>query len=193
VEFTLIAPVLLSLFIFSVDIGSAILVYTQMAAAAREAARQAVLENTKETNNTPSCYTATPRACQSLGVIPQIRGVTSIIPWGVNITYNEAGAWNTGPTYLGSYTPNADANKPGTIQLKPDAANSTIFVFVYQTGPDFNPRWASTGAGSQNARTGGHQMVVVDLKMRWLPVTMEALGIRAPIVLDAQTVERMEW
>jgi Flp pilus assembly protein TadG len=198
VEFTLIAPVLLSLFIFSIDAGSAILVYTQMGTAAREAARQAVLEANVKNNDKPECN---PAACNVPGVLPQVTSLTSVIPWGVNVVYNYSTTNATNPSYLGSYTPNADVTKPGTVQLKSDASNGTIYVFIYQIGastqPSGAPRWACPPPGCNDepytARTRGHQTVVVDMKMKWLPVTMNALGIRTPIVLDAQTVERMEW
>jgi hypothetical protein len=199
VEFTLIAPVLLSLFIFSIDLASAIVVYTQMGTAAREAARQAVLENNAKNNDKPECATATP-PCQSRGVMPQVTNQTSIIPWGVDVVYRYSTDNSTSPvstTYLGSYTPNADATKPGTIQLGSATRNGTIYAFVYQIGSAGGPRWACPPPACNThpllARTSGHQYVVVDLKMKWLPVTMDALGIRSPIVLDSQTVQRIEW
>jgi hypothetical protein len=190
VEFALVVPAVLGIFLFTVDAGRGIFFYTQMGFAAREGARQAVLGTNWSSNTVaPKCNTL--GTCQTLGVLPQLKTLT---PWGFPVVYSDSTTNSTPPSY-GTYTPNADPNQPGTIALTGAAANNTLYVFVYQVGPSTspNPRWACPSC-SPSVRTPGHQTVVVDLKMKWVPFTFHMFGFTSlPITLDAQTVQRMEW
>jgi hypothetical protein len=42
-------------------------------------------------------------------------------------------------------------------------------------------------------RTSGHQLAVVDLKVKWQPVLAKFLGIPTVITFDSQSVIRMEF
>ena len=74
-------------------------------------------------------------------------------------------------------------------------------VFIYEldsTGGNPSPRWscpiaACTTTYGSAVRTSGHQLVVVDLKIKWQPVLARFLGIPTVLTFDAQSVDRMEF
>ncbi len=190
VEFALVVPLILLVFLLTIDLGRGVFFYTQMEFAAREAARQAVLATNWSSNTvSPKCNGL--GTCRTLGVLPQLRNLTT---WGFPVVYQDSTAISSPPSY-GTYTPNADPTQPGTISLAGGTANDTVYVFVYQVGAATSPstRWACPTC-SPWVRTPGRQTIVVDLKLKWVPRTLGFLGISGgPVTLDAQTVERAEW
>jgi Flp pilus assembly protein TadG len=170
VEFALVAPVVLLIIGATVDMGRGLLLYGLLSGASRDMARQASLEY----------YT----------------GAHLLDPLGATVVYADSGATSSPPAY-GTYAANADPTQPGTITLT-GASTNAVYVFIYEYDPTgASPtRWScpSCAAASGSAvRTQGHQRVVVDLKLRWRPVLATFLGIPAAIILDAQTVSRIEF
>ena len=116
----------------------------------------------------------------------------------MSVVYQDSTAISSPPSY-GTYAANANPLLPGTITLTGAINASTVYVFVYEldsTGGNPNPRWSCpTCAGVNGAavRTSGHQLVVVDLKLRWKPVLNTFLGIPSTITFDSQSVERLEF
>lgn len=187
VEFGLVGPMLLVLILAIVDVGRVFLYYSEMSAGSREAARQAVLlANNGSNTQGPACNLS--GDCYTPGVVPQL---TNLASFGFNVVYADSLTSTTPPSY-GTFTPGADTNTPGTITLKSDTALNTVYVFVYQLGPSTGTSglWAT---GTAAARTGKHEKVVVDLKMRWQPTAVGILGVPWNVVLDSQTVERLEY
>jgi hypothetical protein len=188
VEFSIIAPLLLLLVFGIFDGGRSIFYYEQMAAGAREAGRQAVLLHNEGTNL--SGYTCAPGPCNVPGVIPIIRQTIGV---GFPIVYADSTSLYAPPSY-GTFTPNSDPTQPGTITLSPAATPNTAYVFVYEMQPsniDHPTRWACTSCGE--ARLAGYSLVVIDIRMKFIPMTLISFGIRNGIMLDAQTVQRQEY
>jgi TadE-like protein len=193
VEFALVAPLLMSLFLALADMSRGLLAYTEMAAAARAGGREAVLQYNAGSNFTaPGCN---PTSCNVPGVAPMIRRLAS---FGFNVVYADSTAVGSPPAY-GQCIPSCPtgATAPLTnLQLNPATTDpNTLYVFVYEldsVSGDPSPRWAC--ACAPPVRTGGNQTTVVDLKMRWTPLTLSLLGLSPPAVqLDSQTVERIEF
>lgn len=187
VEFALVGPVVLLLLMVILDFGRGFFYYSEMAAASREAARQAVLASNSASNSGPPACSP---ACQSAGVLPQIQAVAS---FGYPVVYADSSALGSAPSY-GTYTAGSGPSVPGTIALAGGTQSNKVYVFVYQLGGGTspNPRWACPSCDPA-VRTGNHQLVVVDLKMRFQPDTLAFLGISSPVVFDSQTVERLEY
>ena len=188
VEFALVAPLFLLLVLVLLDFGRGLFYYSEMSAAAREAARQAVLLTNASSNLGPGSGCASP--CPVPGVVPEIRQVAS---FGYSVVYADSSGHGQLPTYAQSYTANADPTQPGTIQLAPSAHPNTVYVFVYQLGSSGSsaPYWACSCDAA--ARTGAHRSVVVDLEMKFEPVTLAFAGLGPVGTLDSRTVEREEW
>ena len=192
VEFALVAPVVMVLFLALADMSRGLLAYTEMASAARAGGREAVLQYNANSNVAgPVCN---PSACTVPGVAPMIRRLAS---FGFSVVYLDSTAVGSPPAY-GQCSPSCPtgATSPLTnLQLNPTATNpNTIYVFIYEVdaisgGP--SPRWACGCAPP--VRTGGYQLAVVDLKMRWAPVTLSLLGLNPSVPLESQTVERIEY
>ena len=194
-EFALIAPVLLLLIGATVDLGRGLLIYTMLQGASRDMARQSVLEYYSGSNTLPPTCTSLAAPC-SLG--PLTNGAHQLDALGMSVVYQDSSAINSAPAY-GTYVAIVNPLQPGTINLTGIINPSTVYVFVYEldsTGGNPNPRWSCpTCAGVNGAavRTSGHQLVVVDLKLRWKPVLNTFLGIPSTITFDSQSVERLEF
>jgi len=194
-EFALIAPVLFLLIGATVDLGRGLLIYTTLQGASRDMARQAVLGYYSGSNTLPPTCTTLATPC-SLG--PLTNGAHQLDPLGMSVVYQDSTAIGAPPPY-GTFTPNANPLQPGTIALNGAINPSTVYVFVYEldsTAGNPNPRWSCpscAGASGAAVRTSGHQLVVVDLKLRWKPVLNTLLGIPSAITFDSQSVERLEY
>jgi hypothetical protein len=194
-EFALIAPVIFLLIGATVDLGRGLLLYTMLQGASRDMARQAVLAYYDGSNTLPPTCTALSTPC-SLG--PLTNGAHQLDALGMSVVYQDSTAISSAPAY-GTYVANANPLQPGTITLTGAINASTVYVFVYEldsTAGNPNPRWSCpTCAGVNGAavRTSGHQLVVVDLKLRWKPVLNTLLGIPGTITFDSQSVERLEY
>jgi hypothetical protein len=187
VEFALIAPLVLLLLLLVMDFGRGIFYYSQMATAAREGARQAVLQYNQFSNTLPPTGCVSP--CQVPGVLPQIRKLAG---FGISVYYADSSSTASPPSYAASYTPNASTDLPGTIQLAPTAQVNTAYVFIYQLNPaDGSVIWSCPC--SSPVRTGRHQKIVVDLKLKFQPVTLAYSGLGSSFTMDAQSVQRLEW
>jgi len=71
-----------------------------------------------------------------------------------------------------------------------------VFIYELDSSGGPNPRWSCPLCSATNGaavRTGGHQLAVVDLKLKWQPVMARFLGIPTVITFDSQTVVRMEY
>ncbi len=195
VEFALIAPVVLLLIGATVDLGRGLLIYTMLQGASRDVARQAVLGYYSGSNTLPPTCTTLATPCS---LKPLTNGAHQLDPLGMSVVYQDSTAISSPPSY-GTYTPNANPLLPGTITLNGAINPSTVYVFIYEldaTGGNPNPRWSCptcAGASGAAVRTSGHQLVVVDLKLRWKPVLNTFLGIPSTITFDSQSVERMEF
>lgn len=198
VEFALVGPILLLVILVGLDFGRGIFYYGEIAEAAREAARQAVLQYNQDSNrNAPSCG-----ACQVPGVVPVILKVAAL---GYPVVYANSASTSAPPaypagspaTYVASpcATPGS-CDQPGTVTLAPGAAVNTVYVFIYELNPaDGSAIWAGpVGSRPAPIRNGGHRKVVVDLQFRFQPVVLRLAGISNPwVLLDAQTVQREEY
>jgi hypothetical protein len=186
VEFALIAPLLLGLAFSIFDGGRSIFYYEQISAGAREGGRQAVLLHNQGTNLYG--YTCAPGPCSVPGVLPAIRNAAS---FGFPTVYADSTSLTTPPSY-GTYVANSDPTQPGIITLASSATPNTAYVFVYELDPNTgNVRWACTSCGE--ARLPGYFLVVVDIRMKFIPMTLISLGATSGITLDAQTVQRQEY
>lgn len=201
VEFAIVAPIVLLLLLILLDFGRGLFYYSEMAAGAREAARQATLVANQNSNTAPSA-SALPSVP---GVVPQIQRLAA---FGYSLkAYSSChpdptGGPVTGPvtltcgTYAGSRQLPADASHaggwtPGQITLAPGADPNVLYVFVYELDPaDGSTTW---DAGSQPVRTGGHKLVVVDLKMKWTPAVLGFARLGPFLVFDAVSAQREEW
>ena len=189
VEFAVIAPLFFALFVGLADMGRGLLAYTELAMGSRAAARQAVLQYNIGSNITAGCSSP----CQAPGVVPTIRKQAG---FGFPLVYNDSATVTTVPanaviTNDPNWTANGDA-PPYDISLTNAATANRIYVFTYEYDPTSSTRaarWPINGS----ARDPGHQMVVVDLKVKWTSVTLQLLGLSPTLTLDAQTVQRMEY
>jgi TadE-like protein len=194
-EFALIAPVVFLLIGATVDLGRGLLIYTTLQGASRDMARQAVLSYYDGSNTLPPTCTTLSSPC-SLG--PLTNGAHQLDALGMSVVYQDSTAISTAPAY-GTFVANANPLQPGTITLTGSINASTVYVFVYEldsTVGNPNPRWSCptcAAASGAAVRTSGHQLVVVDLKLRWKPVLNTLLGIPATITFDSQSVERLEY
>ena len=194
-EFALIAPVLFLLIGATVDLGRGLLIYTMLQGASRDMARQSVLSYYSGSNTLPPTCTTLASPC-SLG--PLTNGAHQLDALGMAVVYQDSTAISSAPSY-GTYTANANPLLPGTIALNGAINASTVYVFIYEldsTAGNPNPRWSCPTCAAANGaavRTSGHQLVVVDLKLRWKPVLNTLLGIPATITFDSQSVERLEY
>ncbi len=197
VENAPIAPALLLMIGATVDLGRGVLLNNLLSGASRETARLAALQINSGSNTlAPACSTLT-TPCSATAVI---RGAHLLDSLGVNVSYLDSTAISSPPSY-GTYTPNADPTQPGTIALTAGDTNNTVYVFIYEldsTAGDPRPRWscpavACTGTYGAAVRTSGHQLVVVDLKLKWQPVLASFLGIPTVITFDSQSVDRIEF
>jgi TadE-like protein len=195
VEFALVAPVVFLLIGATVDLGRGLLIYTMLQGASRDLARQAVLPYYDGSNTLAPTCTALSTPC-SLG--PLTNGAHQLDALGMSVVYQDSSAISAAPSY-GTYVANANPLQPGTITLTGAINASTVYVFIYEldsTAGNPNPRWSCpTCAGTNGAavRTTGHQLVVVDLKLRWKPIFNTLLGIPGTITFDSQSVERLEY
>ncbi|HUY73822.1 MAG TPA: TadE family protein [Candidatus Dormibacteraeota bacterium] len=189
VEFALVAPVVLLLIGATVDIGRGLLLYTLLQGASRDTARQATLAYYNGSNSLPPDCTALATPCS---LSSAINGAHALDSLGVSVVYLDSAATNTPPTY-GTYVANADPTQPGAITLLPGDASNTVYVFIYELDSSASPvtEWGCSACGP--VRTGGHQRVVVDLKLKWQPVLARFLGIPATVTFDSQTVDRLEF
>lgn len=192
VEFALVAPVVILLFVALADLGRGLLAYTDMAAAARAGGREAVLQyNAGGNTSAPACN---PSSCTVPGVTPLI---SRLAAFGFPVVYADSTSVGSPPAY-GQCVPSCPtgATSPiANLQLNPLTTNdNTIYVFVYEldaTPGNPSPRWACSCAPP--VRTGGYQLAVVDLKLRWTSLTLSLLGLNTPVQLDSQTVQRIEF
>ncbi len=195
VEFALIAPIVFLLIGATVDLGRGALIYTTLQGASRDLARQGTLAYYDGSNSlAPDCTAlATPCSLTALTTAAH-----ELDPLGMSVVYQDSSAISSPPPY-GTYVPNANPLLPGTINLAGTANASTVYVFIYEldsAGGNPNPRWScpSCAAASGAAvRTSGHQVLVVDLKLRWKPVLAALLGIPSAVTFDSQSVQRLEY
>ena len=197
VEFALVAPVLLLVIGGTVDLGRGVLLNNLLAGASREAARLAALPENSGSNSLPPACSALASPCARTSVV---QGAHLLDSLGVAVSYQDSSAIGSPPVY-GTYTPNADPTQPGTIALTAGTSTNTVYVFVYEidsTPGNPSPRWSCPAAGciatyGSAVRTSGHQLVVVDLKLKWQPVLASFLGIPTVITFDSQSVDRIEY
>jgi hypothetical protein len=186
VEFALIGTTLVLILLVVLDFGRGLLYFTEMATGAREAARQAVLQYNNRSNMTaPGCS-----PCQVPGVLPQLQLLTG---FGMGTPAYALSPASTSPPWYGTYVPAATPGQPGQISLAPAALPNTLYVFIYELNPVTGVTNWATCEPCDGLRTGGGQLVVVDLKMRWQPTVFAFAGGAPAITLDAQTVSREEW
>lgn len=193
VEFALVAPLFMVLFVGLADMGRGLLAYTELSMGSRAAARQAVLQYNAG-SNTGSSGCSSP--CQAPGVVPIIKQVAG---WGFPITYSDSAGTTTPPTYA---TATADtgwvggdggAAPPYDVSLASSGvSNNTIYVIEYEFDPSSTTR-AARWPISGSARDAGHQMVLVDLRVKWTSITLSLLGLTPTLTLDSQTVQRLEY
>jgi len=185
VEFALVSPALFLILLIVLDFGWGLFVNEMMANGAREAARQAVLEYNNRSNlSAPACS-----PCQVPGVMPQLDALSGI-GYGPPVFALSGSA--SSPPWYGSYQA-GPVGAPGKSSLAAGAVTNTVYVFIYELNPTTGAtHWDSCDPCS-GVRSGGGQLVVVDLKMRWQPVILKYIGSGAAITLDAQTVAREEW
>ncbi len=196
-EFQPVAPVLLWVIGGTVDLGRGVLLNNLLAGASRETARLAALAENSGSNALPPACSALASPCSRTSVV---QGAHMLDSLGVGVMYQDSPAIGSPPTY-GTYTPNADPTQPGTIALIAGASTNTVYVFVYEidsTAGNPSPRWscpaaACTATYGSAVRTSGHQLVVVDLKLKWQPVLAAFLGIPTVITFDSQSVNRIEF
>jgi Flp pilus assembly protein TadG len=191
VEFALIAPLLLLLLMVILDFGRGFFFYTQMSAGAREGGRQAVLYLNRGSNTAPGACSS---PCQVPGVVPQLQVLNS---FGFPVVYSDSTAANSPPSY--ATCTGGSSTTPATCTLNSTANVNQVYVLVYEIGPSSpsNPYWPCPSCGpvrvGVNGTTPNHNSVVVDLKMRFQPVTLGFAGLPWTIDFDAQSVQRMEW
>jgi Flp pilus assembly protein TadG len=193
VEFALVAPVVLLIIGATVDMGRGMLMYTLLQGASRDMARQAALGYYSGSNTLPPDCTALTTPCSLSSLV---NGAHLLDSLGATVVYSDSGSISAAPPAYGTYS-GGTTTQPGTITLTGTNPN-TVYVFIYELdstgGP--NPRWSCPSCAAANgaaARTGGHQLAVVDLRLRWQPVMAKFLGIPTVITFDSQTVIRMEF
>lgn len=179
----------------TVDMGRGLLLYTMLQGASRDTARQAGLAYYSGSNTLPPDCTALSTQCPKKALTT---GAHLLDPLGITVVYLDSTAISSAPTY-GTFVPNANPVQPGTITLAGSTNANTVYVFIYEldsTGGNPNPRWSCPFCAAANGaavRTSGHQLAVVDLKLKWQPVMATFLGIPAVITFDSQSVQRMEF
>jgi TadE-like protein len=189
VEFALVAPVVLLIIGATVDMGRGMLMYALLQGASRDMARESALAYYSGSNiQAPDCTAlTTPCSLSSL-----VTGAHLLDSLGASVVYADSGSISSPPAYASLYT-GGTTTSPGTITLAPATNPNTVYVFIYELdstgGP--NPRWSCAGCGA--VRTNGHQLAVVDLKLKWQPVLARFLGIPTVITFDSQSVVRMEF
>ena len=195
VEFALVAPAVLLLIGATVDMGRGVLLYSLLSGASRDAARQATLAYYTGSNTLAPDCTALSTPC---GLNALVNNAHLLDPLGVSVVYLDSTSISTAPSY-GTFTANVDPTQPGTITLGAGTSANTVYVFIYEldtTAGNPNPRWSCPTCAATNGsavRTGGHQRVVVDLKLKWQPVLAKYLGIPTTITFDSQSVDRLEF
>lgn len=195
VEFALVAPVVLLIIGATVDMGRGLLLYTLLQGASRDTARQGALVYFSGSNTLPPDCTALGTPCS---LAPLINGAHLLDPLGVTVVYRDSAAISSPPGY-GTYVANANPLLPGTITLAGGTSANTVYVFIYEldaTRGNPNPRWSCPTCAAINGaavRTSGHQLVVVDLKLKWQPVMARFLGIPSVVTFDSQTATRIEF
>lgn len=197
VEFALIAPIVFVLIGATVDLGRGVLIYTALQGASRDLARQAALEYYSGSNNLPPDCTALGTPCTLTALTTVAHQLDAL---GMSVVYQDSTAISSPPSY-GTYAANANPLLPGTISLTGATNPSTVYVFIYELdSTPGNPmsRWSCPSAACTSAyggavRTSGHQLVVVDLKLKWQPVLAGFLGIPTVITFDSQSVDRIEF
>ena len=194
VEFALVGPMVLLLLMVVLDFGRGFFFYTQMSAGAREAARQAVLQSNQYSNTTAPPL-GCGGSCSTAGVVPVLSSLTA---FGFPVVYSDSVSSSTAPSY--GTCAGGNSTTVATCSLSAGSNTNQVYVFVYQFGPNTSnpaggPHFAcpSCAGGSGQPRTGGHDRVVVDLKMKFQPIALRLFGLPTYLVLDAQTVEREEW
>lgn len=193
VEFALVAPVVVLILLILIDFGRGLFYYSEMAAGARESARQATLEANLGSNLRPGGSGA---GLPILGVIPQLQRLAA---FGYPVApYQPSTSPSTLAGTYGSYSGNATlpdgSCAPGKITLSPNADVNVLYIFVYELDPITCKTLWDTGSKTATIRTGGHMLVVVDLKMKWAPTVMQYAGLGgANLVFDAQSAQREEW
>ncbi len=179
----------------TVDMGRGLLLYTMLQGASRDTARQAGLVFYSGSNTLPPDCTALTTPCPKTALTT---GAHLLDPLGITVVYLDSTAISSPPSY-GTFVPNANPLQPGTITLAGSTNVNTVYVFIYEldsTGGYPNPRWSCPPCAAANGaavRTSGHQLAVVDLKVKWQPVMATFLGIPAVITFDSQSVQRMEF
>jgi len=186
VEFALVAPLVLLLLLMVLDFGRGLLYNEEMANGAREAARQGVLRYNNRSNlSAPSCS-----PCQVPGVVPVLDSLSGI-GYGPPVFALSGSAGS--PPWYGSYQAAGSPGQPGRLSLDAGAVANRMYVFIYELDPATGAtNWATCDPCS-GIRNGGGGLVVVDVKMRWQPVVLSAVGMSPVMTLDAQTVAREEW
>jgi TadE-like protein len=190
VEFALVAPLVLLILLILLDFGRGLFYYSEMAAGAREAAREGTLLANQSSNLAPA-----PSALPGVrGVVPQIQ---SLATFGYALQpYASCVGTQSGPsagcgTYGGSVLLPNGTYGPGPISLAGGAAPNRVYVFVYELDPVTGAtRWDDGTA--QPVRTGGHRLVVVDLKLKWTPAVLAYAGLYPSLVFDAASAQREE-
>jgi hypothetical protein len=191
VEFALVAPTLLLLLLVTLDFGRGIFIYTQMSAGAREGGRQAVLFLNRGSNTAPGACAA---PCRVPGVVPQLQALSA---FGFPVIYSDSSGTNSPPSY--ATCTGGSSSTAATCTLNSTANVNQLYVLVYEIGPSSpsNPYWPCPSCGPVRVGVNGtnpsHNYVVVDVKMRFQPVTLGFAGLPWSIDLDAQSVQRMEW
>ncbi len=190
VEFALVAPVVLLIIGATVDMGRGLLAYTLLQGSSRDPARQPALSYYSGSNSLAPDCTALATPC-SLG--PLTNGAHQLDPIGTSVVYQDSLAINALPAYGATYT-GGSTTQPGTITLAGATNNNTVYVFIYELDASGgqNPRWPCPTCNVP-VRTPGHQLVVVDLKLKWQPIMARFLGIPSVVTFDSQTVTRMEY
>jgi hypothetical protein len=195
VEFALVAPVVLLIIGATVDMGRGLLLYTMLQGASRDTARQAGLVYYSGSNLLPPDCTALSTPCAKTALTNRAH---LLDPLGITVVYLDSTGISSPPSY-GTYVANANPLLPGTITLSGSTTPNKVYVFIYEldsAGGNPNPRWSCPSCAVANGaavRTSGHQLAVVDLKLKWQPVMARFLGIPATITFDSQSVQRMEF
>jgi hypothetical protein len=197
VEFALVAPIVLLIIGATVDMGRGMLMYALLQGASRDTARQAALVYYSGSNLLPPDCTSnvltTPCSLNSL-----VNGAHALDALGASVMYLDSTAIASPPSY-GTYVANASPTQPGTITLAGVTNPNTVYVFIYEldtTSGNPSPRWSCSSCAAANGaavRTSGHQLAVVDFKLKWQPVMARFLGIPTVITFDSQSVIRMEF
>jgi hypothetical protein len=192
VEFALVAPIVLLIMLILIDFGRGLFYYSEMAAGARESAREATLEANFDTDTGPG-KSAT--GLPVLGVVPQLQRLAAF-GYPVAAYQPSTSTFTLSGTY-GSYSGNVSSGtgpcpwKPGQITLAPSASVNVLYIFIYELDPCTGEiQWDT----KSSFRNGGHRLVVVDLKMKWAPTALQYAGLGgANLVFDAQSAQREEW